>query len=385
MLMCSVLMLTCASASSSASSAPSASAPLQGFISFLHYVGPQTAPKPVLAALDLSSGKISTLAALQELDSSLLQQSTAFLDAPTNVWVLSMQEDANLTDGRLVQLDWATKKLVPPLASTYCWAVFSTPNPDQVLCLTEWPFWNYSTAPPRSPRVRRMRHREHRSAPDAARTRGAVAAPPLQQEQFILLLDRATGAATQVNRGWSDNDVPSNDVITVDRTDPDDHIIIAWMSDAVTNDNTLYTVQASTGKVLSKRPTSPSVILYNLEFNHASSAPGGENSNSTFGIATSYEPGKPFVSFFARFHAELGTWAQIGPSGTFDKYGYIEGVAAAAPSIGVYFAMASSLNNVTKEAAFTLLGVDTKTGLVVYEQDLSTMTYLSAIHYHATL
>ena len=47
--------------------------------------------------------------------------------------------------------------------------------------------------------------------------------------------------------------------------------------------------------------------------------------------------------------------------------------------------MASSLNNVTKEAAFTLLGVDTKTGLVVYEQDLSTMTYLSAIHYHATL
>jgi hypothetical protein len=341
-------------------------APLQGYISFLHYVGPQTAPKPVLAALDLSSGKVSTLAALPELDSSLLQQSTAFLDPPTNVWALSMQEDANLTDGRLVQLDWTTGKLLPMLLSTYCWAIFSTPNPDQILCMTEWPFWNYSSASSALPRGRR----ERRSAADAARARAAVAAPPLQQEQFILLLDRATGAATQVNRGWSDNDVPSNDVITMDRTNPDDHIIISWMSDADTSDNTLYTVQASTGKVLSKRPTSPSVILYNLEFNHASSAPGGENTNSTFGIATSFAPGKPFVSFFARFHAELGTWTQIGPSGTFDKYGYIEGVAAAAPSIGVYFAMASSVNNATKAAVFTLLGVDTKTGLIVYEQDL---------------
>ena len=197
-----------------------------------------------------------------------------------------------------------------------------------------------------------------------------------------MLLSRSTGAATLVKRGWSDDDVPCNDVVTMDRSDPADHKIIAWMAGADTDSATLYTVRASDGAVLSKTPTPDSVIFYCAEFNHASGAPGGDATNSTYLLGTAAPaPGEPFVSFFARLRADgSGAWEQIGPGGNFEKYGYIEGVAAAAPSLGILFAVGEAASG-----AFTLFGVSTATGLVVYERDVSSFIYLSALHYHTAL
>ena len=383
----------CVVTAAAAAAASAAAAPLlPGFVSFMYYIGEDPDMKPVLAALNLSTGAVKTLARVPQLDASLLQQSTAFLDPPTSVWALSMVKEANLTAGQLLQFDFAESPpaLLPAVDSTYCWMIFATADPDSILCLTEWPWFNYSspaTAAPAPPR--RSLAAELRGLAPAAwlaqrRRRLRAAAAPAQQEQFLLRLSRATGAATVVKRDWAPNIIPCNDAITMNRTDPTRHTVLAYMASATSDASFLVLVDATSGALVMQKAVSQSTIIYALEFNHG--VAGGDASNATYGIGTT-DAGAGFVSWFARFEYDAAandmTWTQVGPGGTFDKYGYIEGVAAAAPALGVFFAIAQGEDPTTKKPIVDLIGVDTMSGLIVYTMDLSQYAYLSAIHYHA--
>ena len=365
---------------------------LPGFLTFMYYLGDPPSLRPVLAALNMTTGAVSTLARVPQLDESLLQQSTAFLDPPTSTWVLSMTKEANITQGQLLQFDFAEKppKLLPAVSSTYCWAIFSLPDPDSVLCITEWPWFNYS-GPIRTrggagaaslrglaPDLWRARRRQQRQA----QAQLAAAAPA--QEQFLLQLSRATGAATVVKRDWAPNVIPCNDAITMNRTDPTLHTVLAYMSDANSDQSYLMLLDANTGRLLAKTNVSFHTIIYALEFNHASTAAGGDASNSTYGIGTTFD-GSAWGSWFARFEfdGKEVVWTQIGPSGTFDKYSYVEGVAAMAPSLGLFFAVAQG-ENPDKSLFFHLIGVDSATGLIAYKLDVTKYAYVSAIHYHSS-
>jgi hypothetical protein len=299
-----------------------------------------------------------------------------------------MTKEANLTQGQLLQFSFAASppKLLPAVDSVYCWMIFSLPDPDSVLCITEWPWFNYSGPLP-SPRAAlrglapeqwREQRRQQRQARLAAAARPA-------QEQFLLTLSRTTGAATVVRRDWAPNVIPCNDAITMNRTDPNQHTVLAYMADANSDDqNYLMLLEASSGRLLAKTNVSFHTIIYALEFNHASTAAGGDSTNATYGIGTTFD-GAQWASWFARFEfdGKEVVWTQIGASGAFDKYSYIEGVAAAAPSLGLFFAIAQGVN-ANKSLFFHLIGVDTRTGAIAYELDVSKFNYVSAIHYHSS-
>ena len=315
------LLLAASAAARSSLSAPTGSLEL---IYYTSRAGPAE-----LGSLSLATGKLARLATRGAYGSrfgdnvdydnaaDLLLTSTEALDDPSPV-----------TDGRLITFAGATKK-VAVVNSTFCWGLHAAALDKDVLCLTEWPFYNFSAAGA-APSSRRAAARgaaadrellalarssgtplpllARQRAADQRRRRGAA---PEQQEQFLLRLDVASGRSTLVRRNWSDNDVPQNNCETLDRSGPKP-VLYAWMSDVVNMQSLIYGVDATTGAVLSKVTTPVDTLFYTWEFCRAD--------NKTYGVVAEFVPAKKaWSNTFAALDLQSGSHTTIAAVPEFDS------------------------------------------------------------------
>ena len=106
---------------------------------------------------------------------------------------------------------------------------------------------------------------------------------------------------------WSNNDVPTNNCETLDRSVPAKPVVFAWMADVVTNANYIYGVDATSGAVLSKVTTPVDTLFYTWEFCRAD--------NKTYGVVAEFVPAKKaWSNTFAALDLQSGSHTTSGKS-----------------------------------------------------------------------
>ena len=200
---------------------------LTGALEFIYYTSDNSPAQ--LGAYNLSTKTFSTVVTFGEYGS--LFGDNIDYDADTNVLYTSTEllADGNpMTSGRL--LSWDQKK-VAAINSTFCWAIHSNVIAGDILCLTEWPFYNFSSSSSSSSSSLSLSlknlHTTRRSrAKSLIREALMNQLPlsivskkhalmtsntaPLQQMQFIVSINPTSGSTSLVKRDWSDEDVPTN-------------------------------------------------------------------------------------------------------------------------------------------------------------------------------
>lgn len=213
------------------------SALLTGALEFIYYTS-DTSPAE-LGAYNLSTKSFSRVTTIGQFGS--LFGDNIDYNEKTNVLYTStelLSDDNPMTSGRLIS--WDQKKVVA-INTTYCWAIHANVIAGEILCLSEWPFYNFSSSSSSlsSPLSRKEMYSTRRSFSRSLIKEALLSkqplyvvskkrwssAPPLQQMQFIVSINPTSGATSLVKRDWSDEDVPTNNCETLDRSDSNNPIL----------------------------------------------------------------------------------------------------------------------------------------------------------------
>lgn len=350
----------------SALAAPAALS-LPGSLSYLGFkTGGNYAPE--LALVNLTTANKEVLIDFANMSyESLFFQNVAY-DWNRQVLLISLQYDANITDGLLLEYDLGARKVQSIVNTTYCWFVAVDAQDDNsLLCLTEKPFYSPPGRTPAAPlsaeaRARKLRKRHGaKTAPRKAGQRPARVTDE-EQEGYFVRIDRTTGASTYVST-WIDNAVSDNEAVTYDRAAG---IIYAQMADD--SDATyLVALTVTDGSVAAKTPLPGSLILFAFEHDRVS----GLN----YGVLANYS-GSTWGTYFARLDLPSAAFTPIGPSTTFDAWTQLNAVTTLAPEVGLFF-----LTGFKADGSMWLLGVDLSTGALAGSMEV--VNPFVDIHWHA--
>jgi hypothetical protein len=353
---------------------------LTGALEFIFYTSDNSPAQ--LGAYNLSTKTFSKVVTLGEFGS--LFGDNIDYNADTNVLYTSTEllADGNpMTSGRL--LSWDQKK-VAAINSTFCWAIHSNVIGGDVLCLTEWPFYNFSSSSSSSSlslslknlhTTRRSRTKSHIrealmnqlplsivSKKHALMTSNTA---PLQQMQFIVSINPTSGSTSLVKRDWSDEDVPTNNCETLDRTNPTKPILYSWMSNVDTFSTTIYGVDATTGTVLTKSAVPNNIIYFTWEWNQVDS--------KTYGIVAVAPAGKAYETSFASLDLKSGTHTVIAKLPMFDNTSdpiVLGDVSTLSEETGTFFTLYYN-----SSLTYFAIGIDISTGKINFGPEIITSAY----------
>ena len=350
------------------------SALLTGALEFIYYTS-DTSPAE-LGAYNLSTKSFSRVTTLGQFGS--LFGDNIDYNEKTNVLYTStelLSDDNPMTSGRLIS--WDQKKVVA-INTTYCWAIHANVIAGEILCLSEWPFYNFSSSSSSlsSPLSRKEMYSTRRSLSRSLIKEALLSkqplyvvtkkrwssAPPLQQMQFIVSINPTSGATSLVKRDWSDEDVPTNNCETLDRSDSNNPILYVWMTNVDTYATTIYGINAKTGSVLSKAVVPDNIIYFTWEFNSADL--------KTYGIVAVAPAGKSYETSFVSLDLKSGAHTVISSLPMFDNDLVLSDVSTLSEETGTFFTLYYN-----SSLTYFGIGISLSTGKFTWGPEIITSAY----------